>query len=315
MKKIIAIGEALIDMIPSDSGCDMGSVSSFAPMVGGAPANVCGTYTSLGGQAEMITQLGDDPFGHKILKEFEKYNIGTEHISLTNVANTSLAFVALKEDGNREFSFYRKPGADMLLDKGWIKEEWFEECYALHFCTVDLGDFPMKKAHDAAIKYALKNNALISFDPNLRFPLWDNLDDLKKVVWEYLPSAHILKIADEELDFICGCTDIKEALPSLFKGNVELVLYTEGSKGASAFTKNASASATCAKVKAIDTTGAGDAFIGSFLYQLARDEVHDLSSLSADRLQEYLEFSNRYCGISVQKHGALASYPSLEEMK
>ena len=114
-KKLYAIGEALIDFIPQESGRPMKDVLGFCPKVGGAPANVCGAFTRLGGKSEMITQLGDDPFGNKIEEALEENGIGTSHVLRTKEANTSLAFVALKEDGNREFSFYRKPGADMLF--------------------------------------------------------------------------------------------------------------------------------------------------------------------------------------------------------
>lgn len=146
-KKLYAIGEALIDFIPQESGRPMKDVLGFCPKVGGAPANVCGAFTRLGGKSEMITQLGDDPFGDKIEEALEENGIGTSHVLRTKEANTSLAFVALKEDGNREFSFYRKPGADMLFSKEKVEADWFKDAYALHFCSVSLGDFPMKEAH------------------------------------------------------------------------------------------------------------------------------------------------------------------------
>lgn len=146
MKKLLAIGEALIDFIPRNTGVPIKQVESFKPAVGGAPANVCGAFTKLGGESKLITQLGNDPFGDKIVDEFEYYGIGCEYVSRINDANTSLAFVALKDDGNREFSFYRKPGADMLLKPETIKEDWFKDAFALHFCSVSIGDFPMKDA-------------------------------------------------------------------------------------------------------------------------------------------------------------------------
>lgn len=316
MKQLFAIGEALIDFIPGESEKPLKDISSFSPAVGGAPANVCGAFSRLGGASQMITQLGADPFGDKIAEEFQRYGIGTKHVLRTEEANTSLAFVALKADGNREFSFYRKPGADMLYDAEKIKKEWFADAFALHFCSVSLGDFPMKQAHRKAISCAQETGALISFDPNLRFPLWKSKEALYDAVWEFIPQAHILKISDEELSFLTKKKEIKEALPQLFTGNVKLVIYTQGADGAAAFTQDVSAYAKGVRVKAIDTTGAGDGFIGSFLFQLAEDGVNvdNIGQLTMEQLKTYLEFSNQYCACSVQKEGAIASYPVREEV-
>ncbi len=316
MKKLYAIGEALIDFIPQQTGVGIADVEEFAPKVGGAPANVCGAYTKLGGTSAMITQLGADPFGDKIENELKSFGIDTSLIKRTDTANTSLAFVALKEDGNREFSFYRKPGADMLYDAADVKKEFFTEGFALHFCSVSLGDFPMKEAHRQAVKYAREAGLLISFDPNLRKNLWASEEDLRRAVLEFLPVADILKVSDEEISFITGKDSIEEALPLLFTGEVKLVVYTEGAAGARAYTKTASAVSPSEKVKAVDTTGAGDAFIGSFLYKLSEADVtaETISKLSEEELLSMLRFSNTYCGKSVQKEGAIASYPTKAEM-
>ncbi|MCI8270128.1 MAG: carbohydrate kinase [Lachnospiraceae bacterium] len=316
MRRLLAIGEALIDFIPAESGKEMKKVSSFAPAVGGAPANVCGAYVKLGGKAAMITQLGEDPFGDKIADEFAACGIDCCYVKRTTKANTSLAFVALKEDGNREFSFYRKPGADMLMEASDIQKDWFNDVFGLHFCSVSLGDFPMKEAHRQAIQCATETGALVSFDPNLRFALWEDTEALKRVVCEFAPMAHVLKVSDEELEFITGCTDIKEALPQLLTGSTKLVIYTRGSDGAECYTRTACAFAPGEKVKAVDTTGAGDGFIGSFLYCLSADGVtaSSLDSLTKEKMQQYLTFANKFCGKSVMGYGAIASYPTMEEM-
>lgn len=316
MKRLLAIGEALIDFIPEESGKEMKDVCGFQPKVGGAPANVCGAFVKLGGEGALITQLGEDPFGDKIVEELVQCGIDCTAVKRTKEANTSLAFVALKEDGNREFSFYRKPGADMLLRAEEVEETWFHDAYALHFCSVSLGNFPMKEAHRKAISYAQKAGALVSFDPNLRFALWEDHEALRRVILEFMPMAHILKISDEELEFITGKNEIKQALPELLKGNTRLVIYTKGSEGAECYTKQFCASADSQKVKAVDTTGAGDGFIGSFLHCLAADGItaDGLETLSERQMETYLNFANRFCGISVTRHGAIASYPERAEM-
>ncbi len=317
MKKLLAIGEALIDFIPEETGKELKNVKGFQPAVGGAPANVCGAFVKLGGEASMITQLGDDPFGDKIVDEFVSCGIGCQYVKRTREANTSLAFVALKGDGNREFSFYRKPGADMLLKAEDVKEEWFEDVFALHFCSVSLGDFPMKEAHRKAVEYGIKKGALISFDPNLRLQLWEDTGKLREAVLEFMPLAHVLKISDEELTFITGCDTIEKALPGLFKGNTRMVIYTKGSDGAECYTAHDKGTAAGKKVKAVDTTGAGDGFIGSFLHCLAEDGVtaENLETVTGEKMNGYLAFANAFCGISVTKHGAIASYPTMEEME
>lgn len=314
---IYAIGEALIDFIPQESGCDFSQVTAFSPALGGAPVNVCGAVAKLGGRSQMITQVGDDPFGHKILREMGEAGIGTAHVFMTQEANTCLAFVSLAADGNRTFSFYRNPSADMLLAPERIHPEWFQDAYALHFCSVSLGDTPMKEAHEKAILYARQSGALISFDPNLRFPLWPDREALYRRVWEFIPQADILKISDEELAFLTGSEEIHEVLPKLWQGNVKMILYTCGSRGAWAFTPRSSVWAGARTVHAVDTTGAGDAFAGAVLYCLQQEGVGEteLPLLSSAKLRHYLEFANRYCALSVQKKGAIPSYPTQEDME
>lgn len=316
-KTLISIGEALIDFIPNKSGCEFYEVTGFEPKVGGAPANVCGAYTKLGGTSKIITQLGDDPFGDKIKREFDFYGIDTSCVSFTDKANTALAFVSLAANGNRTFSFYRKPSADMLFSDEQVKKEWFNDTAVLHFCSVSLGKFPMRDAHLKAIEYARENGSIVSFDPNLRFQLWDDREDLFRTVNEFIPKSDILKVSDEELEFITGITDAKNAIDSLFKGNVKLVIYTCGADGAYAFTKNTSAFAPSEKVPVSDTTGAGDGCIGSFLWKLLQKNisVENLENIDSDILEECLKFSSKFCSISIGRSGAIASYPSIEEMK
>ncbi len=314
--RLIAIGEALIDFIPDKRGCEFYEVTSFSPKTGGAPANVCGAFAKLGGEARMITQLGSDPFGDKIIRELKGCGIDTSCISQTDEANTALAFVSLAKDGNRTFSFYRKPSADMLLSPESIKDEWFEDVFALHFCSVSLGDFPMKKAHLAAIETARKQGGIISFDPNLRFQLWDNREELKKTVLEFIPFADILKVSDDELEFITGEKDYREGVSKLFTGNVKMVVYTCGGGRSFAFTENNVSVSLAHKVEVKDTTGAGDGFIGSFLWKLKEIGItaETLSGVSEREQRKCLDFANAFCGESVQKYGAIDSYPDIDTM-
>ncbi len=316
MKKLLAIGEALIDMIPSNAGRIM-DVNNFTPKVGGAPLNVCGAYTKLGGSSNIITMLGKDPFGDKIVNELIGFGINTDYVKRTNAANTSLAFVALDENANREFSFYRNMGADMLMSEDDVDKNWFMDAYALHFCSVSLGDFPMRRAHNKAIKDAKENGLIVSFDPNVRLPLFDDHEYLKNVIHEYIQYADILKISDEEVEFIFGNKDIEENLDYLFDQGVKLLVYTSGKDGAVAYTNNVVAHSKGIKVNAVDTTGAGDGFIGCLLYQMAKENVdlEQINILTEEQLKTYLDLSNKFCSISVTKEGAIASYPTMEELR
>lgn len=309
-KTLYAIGEALIDFIPSENGCNFSDVTSFSPKVGGAPANVLGAFSKLGGKTQLITQLGDDPFGHKIKDYLEKYNVGTDNVMFSQNANTALAFVSLGENGNRTFSFYRNPSADMLYSAENINKISFDDCYALHFCSVSLGNFPMKEAHKKAVEFAKDSGAIICFDPNLRFPLWKSTVELKKAVDEFLPLADIIKVSDEEIGFITGTENIGEACERLL-ANSKLVICTCGKNGSYAYTGGINAYAPSKDVAAVDTTGAGDAFIGSFLYSLQREgyDKSNLQTLTKEKLTEFLYASNNYCAESVQGYGAIESYP------
>ena len=314
---LAAIGEALIDFIPDKNGCDFDEVTAFSPKVGGAPANVCAAFSILGGSSRMLTQLGNDPFGHKIIGELDRVGVDTSCISLTDEANTALAFVSLAQNGDRTFSFYRKPSADMLYKQQSIKEAYFDNVFALHFCSVSIGDFPMKQAHKRAIELMRKRNGIVSFDPNLRFNLWDSEQALCSAVREFIPLSDIVKLSEDEVSFVTGEDSIEKAVSWLFGQGVKLVLYTCGSKGAYAFTRSVKAYSPALKVKAVDTTGAGDGFTGAFLWSLQKlcREPQGLEKLTENELLESLGFANRFCALSVQKKGAIASYPTLGEMQ
>lgn len=316
-KVLAAIGEALIDFIPDRSGCDFDDVSAFSPKVGGAPANVCAAFSRLGGTSRLITQLGDDPFGHRIIHELESVGVDTGCISLTDKASTALAFVSLGENGDRTFSFYRKPSADMIYEAASVKEEYFDDVFALHFCSVDIGDFPMKQAHKKAVEIMRGKGGIVSFDPNLRFNLWESREALHSAVHEFIPMSDIVKLSEDELEFVTGAKDISMGTHNLFERGIKLVLYTCGSKGAYAFTRYTNAYAPSYKVEAVDTTGAGDGFTGAFLWTLKYicSEREKLEEISTESLMQCLEFANKFCAFSVQRKGAIASYPTTDEMQ
>lgn len=185
----------------------------------------------------------------------------------------------------------------------------------IHFCSVDLVESPMKEAHKRLIQMAMEKNVLISFDPNLRFSLWNDLNQLKETVNEFIPYADILKISDEELEFITGYANTEEAIPKLLRGRVKYVIYTKGKDGAQLYSKNGMVEAPGYSVQVKDTTGAGDSFIGAFLYCILRDEIEDLTSVDDKTLIEYLKYANAYGAYTTTKEGALAAMATREEME
>lgn len=313
--RLCGIGEALIDFIPEVKGQRLKDVPSFRRVAGGAPANVAGAVTKLGIPSKFLTRLGEDPFGDYIEDVFREAGIDTSHIVRGKEGETALAFVSLAADGNRDFKFYRKNSADLLYSEKDIPENVLDDCGMIHFCSVDLVESPMKEAHRKLVRMAIRKNVLVSFDPNLRLSLWEDHEQLKKTVWEFLPSADILKISDEELEFITGYTDMQDAVSVLFEGRVKYVIYTKGKDGAQIYTRNGMVEAPGYSVEVRDTTGAGDSFIGAFLYCILRDGIRDLNGVSPDTLYEYLRFANAYAAYTTTKEGALAAMATGEEMK
>lgn len=312
VSKIIVIGEALIDFIPQEIGIELKSVSGFIKSPGGAPANVAACVSKLGIPSQIITKLGADAFGDFLVEKMQSAGIDTKSVYRTNMANTALAFVSLHLNGEREFTFYRKPSADMLLEACEIKEEWFEKGDILHFCSVDLVDAPVRKAHDEAIRIAKEKELIISFDPNVRLPLWEDKKEYRRVINEYIPKANILKISDDEIEFITGVHNEEEAIALLIE-KVDILVYTKGSKGVRIFTKNLHEYHEGYSVKAVDATGAGDSLIGAVLYRLMNEK--DKTNLGKEHLQEIIAFANAVAAIVVTRKGAIDAMPTISEVE
>lgn len=304
-KGLCAIGEALIDFIPEKKGLRLMDVDGFKRAAGGAPCNVAAAVSRLGLPARMLTKVGRDAFGKYLLKTLAQAGIDTSCILEDGQGETALAFVSLAADGNRDFKFYRKNSADLRYSPEDIPENALDGFGILHFCSIDLVDSPMKEAHRSLIRTAAERNVLISFDPNLRPSLWNDDEALRQTVLKFLPLAHIVKLSDEELFFLTGETDIDRALPALLSGRTQCVIYTKGAKGADVFTRTCRASRPGLKITARDTTGAGDSFIGSFLYCILRTEQTELSSLTVSQLESILDFSNAYAAHTASFEGAI----------
>ncbi|WP_053362291.1 carbohydrate kinase [Bacillus sp. FJAT-27251] len=316
MTKLYSIGEVLIDFIPQQKNVPLKDVVSFERAPGGAPANVAAAVAKYGHEASMLTKLGEDAFADFLIEKLEEAGVQTDKILRTSEANTALAFVSLKENGERDFSFYRKPSADLLFTEEEVEAGWFGAGDVLHFCSVDLVESPMKGAHKKAIRLMKEKGGLISFDPNVRLPLWESPEACRKAILEFLPLAHLVKISDEELEFITGISDVEAAIQSLFKGDVQAVVYTKGAAGADLYVKDAKWESSGYKVDVQDTTGAGDAFIGGFLFKLleAGATPGNLVEVLGERHAEILKFSNASGALTAAGKGAISALPDKEQV-
>ncbi|WP_284640748.1 carbohydrate kinase family protein [Paenibacillus silviterrae] len=316
MGRVFSIGEALIDFIPAEKGVRLKDVSAFGKAAGGAPANVACAVARLGGRSGFIGKLGTDAFGDFLVDTMESAGVDTRYVFRTGEANTALAFVSLKTDGNRDFSFYRSPSADMLLSEEEINEGWFEAGDILHFCSCDLVEAPVKYAHRKAIAAVKSRGGFVSFDPNVRLPLWKDAEECRRTIHEFLPLSHLVKVSEEELEFITGLSDEEQAIISLFQGDVQHVIYTRGANGADWYSKDFTASVPGRKVTAVDTTGAGDAFVGALLYKLHLEPQEGrLDVIGYGQALGILSFANAAAAITTTRAGAVPSLPSLSEVE
>ncbi|CAN0838954.1 Probable fructokinase-5 [Linum grandiflorum] len=287
MAMIVAFGEMLIDFVPDVSGVSLAESKGFLKAPGGAPANVACAITKLGGKSAFLGKVGDDEFGHMLVEILKKNSVNTEGVCFDKDARTALAFVTLKHDGEREFMFYRNPSADMLLKESELNINLIKQAKIFHYGSISLISEPCRSAHMAAMKAAKSAGVLLSYDPNVRLPLW--------------PSA------DAARD---GIKNKEEVVMSLWHDKLKLLVVTDGPKGCRYFTKNFKGKVGGYSVKAVDTTGAGDAFVGSFLVSVAKDpSIFE----NEEKLKEALGFANACGAICTTQKGAIPALPTTND--
>jgi len=311
---VVSLGEVLIDFAEVSSNKD--GYPTLAANPGGAPANFLSPIAKYGLKAAMIGKVGNDTFGKLLINTLKKNGINTKGVVVDNNVFTTLAFVTIDKKGDRSFAFARKPGADTQLDFSEIDLSLIDKCKVFHFGTLSLTNNPSKVATKKLVDYAKKNNKLVSFDPNLRKPLWSNLEDAKAAMLYGLKKADIVKISDEEVEFLFGIKD-KDAskyLLNKFK-NIKLLYVTCGSKGSYYSTKNISGFVEAMKnIKVVDTTGAGDIFGGSAMYKLLTKKKK-IENLTNNDLIEIVKFATISAGLSTTKLGGISSVVDIKEIR
>ncbi|NLM13718.1 MAG: carbohydrate kinase [Epulopiscium sp.] len=313
MHDVVALGELLIDFTPA--GLSSNECFLFEQNPGGAPANVLGVLAKLNMETEFIGKVGEDQFGYFLQKVLKSIRVGTKNLVLSDEANTTLAFVHLDENGERKFSFYRNPGADMMLREGEIDFSIIEQAKVFHFGSISMTHEPSRSTTLKAVEYAKEKGVLVSYDPNYRPLLWENADEAKKYMEKGLVYADILKVSEEELRLLTGMSKIEEAVQYLEqKYNIPLIVVTLGDKGSYFKKADDEAFVPSYKVKVVDTTGAGDGFLGGLLYQIliCKKNLQDLQGME---LAKMIQFANAVGALMTTKRGAIPAIPALQEIE
>lgn len=307
---VTAMGEMLIDFTlngQSEQGNHL-----FEACPGGAPCNVLAMLNKLGRKTAFVGKVGEDQFGRLLKGTIDELGIETKGLILDKEIHTTLAFVHTFPDGDREFSFYRKPGADMMLTEEEVDYDLIRQSRIFHFGTLSMTDEPVRSATKKALEVAKEAGCLITFDPNLRPPLWNSLDEAKKQMEYGFQYCDMLKISDNEIQFVSGKEDYDEGICYLQdKYNIPLIFLTMGKDGSRAYYKDIRVERKGFQVKAIETTGAGDTFCGCSIHGLL---THGLEGLTEEILGDMLTYANAGAALITMKKGAIRSMPEPENI-
>lgn len=313
MKKydVTALGELLIDFTYTGTSDQGNSLLEANP--GGAPCNVLAMLNQCGRTTNFIGKVGKDQFGDLLRDTLADLKIGMNGLCFDEEVNTTLAFVKTFENGDRDFAFYRNPGADMMLTETQVEEEQVKNSHIFHFGTLSMTAEGVCRATEKAVNAAKEAGVLISFDPNLRIPLWKDLQTAKEKMEYGLSQADVCKISEEEVEFLTGEKEIEKGAQILRdRFPVKLLLVTAGAKGSYAFYKDMIVYQPSFKLGGtIETTGAGDTFCGSILHNLLERNIDELTE---DDLKQMLIFANAAAYLVTTKKGAIRSMPTIDEV-
>ena len=310
MKDIVAIGEVLIDL--TQKGVDENGVAQYAANPGGAPANLAVAAARLGAKTAFVGKVGRDAFGSSLRAVLEANDVDTQGLLEDAKEHTTLAVVSVDETGERSFSFYRNPSADVNLRAEELPEKLLKDTRVLHFGSVSLTTEPARSATLYAARAARENGCLVSYDPNYRASLWNSQEEAVREMKNALPLCDILKFSDEELPLLTGTTDPAQGSALLSKLGIRLIFITLGANGAFFRLGDQTGSVPGIPVKVGDTNGAGDTFFGAALSKLVNE---DLDKLTLEKLTEIAAFANKAASITTSRHGAIPAMPRLEEVE
>lgn len=308
---VCALGELLIDFTENGISRQGNTIMEANP--GGAPCNVLAMLTKLGRKTTFIGKVGKDIFGRQLKNVVSEIGIDITGLAEDETVNTTLAFVHTLEGGDREFSFYRDPGADIMLSKSDLKPEIIENSRFFHYGSISMTNSICEVATKNAVEIAEKAGCILSFDPNLRENLWDSLDTAREKIEYGLNHCDILKISDNEIQWLTGEIDFDKAVQIIKnKYRISLILLSMGKNGSKAYSQTGYAFAPITPVETIETTGAGDTFLGCILSKILDYGMKDFSD---DELKEMLIFANTAAAIVTTRKGALRVMPEYDEIK
>jgi fructokinase len=313
MYDVVAIGELLIDLIPH--GLSKPGNLIFEGHPGGAPANVMVALGKLGKKTAFIGKVGNDQFGIELKNTLRINQVDSKGLIFADDVPTTLSCVHLDHQGDRKFSFYRNPGADMTLKTDEVDLQMIVNSRILHFGSISMTHEPARSATIKAVMHAKKNGLLISYDPNLREKLWNNLDCAREQIKNGLKYADIVKLSEEELVFLAGERELESAIHSLLgEYQISLLFTTLGEKGCLYSLGNKTEYFPSFNVKAVDTTGAGDAFLAAILYKILEFDC-DLTKLNLEDVRNSVEFACASGAITTMQRGAIPSMPLIHEIE
>ena len=312
MVDAICLGELLIDFVPTVTGTDLINAPAFKKAPGGAPANVAVGLQRLGVNSAFMGKVGDDAFGHFLAQTLSDAGVDTSPLRYSTEARTALAFVSLKADGDREFMFYRHPSADMLFTPEEVDVAAIRATKLLHYGSISLISEPSHSATLHAVRTAQDAGCLISYDPNLRLALWPDAEAARAGMLQGLAQAQIVKISEEEVEFLTGLDDLDRAKDKLWHGQLKLMVITLGAAGSRFITPDFSGEVKGFSVQAVDATGAGDGFVAGLLQGLLNDP-----SILQDqtRLHELCHFANAVGALTTTERGAIPALPTRAQVE
>jgi len=309
MPDIIAIGETLIDFVSLRKGFPLWRAPGFLKAAGGAPANVAAGLGKLGVNVGFIGKVGDDPFGVFLKKTLEQCQVDTRYLFMSSQYRTTLAFVSLTEEGERDFVFFRHPGADMMLSPEEIEEDYIKGAKILHFGSISLINEPCRSATLRALEIAKRNGLLISYDPNLRLSLWESAERARKGINLGLEYADIVKLNEEELEFLTSKSS-PQGCEEILRGGRKMVAITFGERGCYYCTGEGRGYVEGFKVNVVDTTGAGDGFVAGMLCK-----VLEFWDDFPGKGEEIFRFANAVGALTCKKRGAIRGLPTIRGVR
>jgi len=318
MPDIICMGEMLIDFVSSEKGHAIGDAPGFIPAPGGAPANVAVGAALLEGSAGFVGKVGDDPFGHKLVRVLKSYGVDVTGVSFSTEARTMLAFVSLTDDGDRDFIFYRHPSADMLITPEDVPKGYLEGIRCFHFGSISLIGEPSRSTTLSLVEQARGSGALISFDPNIRMNLWPDEDTAREEIMKVIPLSHVIKLSCEEAELITREPDPKRAGRLIEMMGPELVAVTLAERGCVAVTARYGVEVAGHTTRVADTTGAGDAFTAAMLVKLSElgdDALEHPGMLGDLELIRIFQFANAAGALTTTATGAIPALPGRDAVE